>query len=147
MEYKFLLPIPSYENKYSITETGNIYSHPRKGSDGRVIHGCWLKPAYDKDGYKRVSLSNGGRNNQKNLRVCRLVALTYLPIDPSRPFVNHINGIKTDDSIENLEWVSAKENTQHAWKLGLCQPYDRKQPYNKQGIILSNKRRRKAVFN
>lgn len=136
-----LLPIPLLEGKYSITSDGHIYSHERVGSDGRFIPAKWLKPTYDKNGYRRVSLSFGGRKNQKNFRVCRLVASTYLIPDNTKPVVNHINGIKDDDRVENLEWTTVKDNTQHAWSMGLCKPYDRAQPYNRQGIIDSNKRR------
>jgi hypothetical protein len=143
VEYN-LLPIPLLEGKYSITSDGRIYSHERFGSDGRFISGCWLKPSYDRDGYKRVSLSFGGRKNQKNFRVCRLVASTYLIPANDKPVVNHINGIKDDDRVENLEWVTVQYNTQHAWKTGLCKPYDRKLPYNREGIVQSNKTRRKC---
>ena len=134
--------IPLFEGKYSITVDGRVYSHERRANDGRLIHGRWLKPVIDKDGYKRVTLYLGGRGTQKQFRVCRLVASTYLIPDSTKPYVNHKNGIKSDDWYGNLEWVTAQENTQHAWNIGLCKPYDRKQPYNKEGIINSNKRRK-----
>lgn len=139
-----LLFIPTLEGKYSITTDGRIYSHERIGSDGRFVPGRWIKPSSDKDGYKRVTLCYSGRGTQKSFRVCRLVASTYLTPDITKPFVNHINGVKWDDRVENLEWVSAKENTQHAWKLGLCKPYDRKEDYHREGIVESNKRRSKC---
>ena len=136
-----MLPIPLYEGKYSITVDGRVFSEPRKANDGRIVHGKWLTPSYDKDGYKRVTLYSGGRGSQKLYRVCRLVASTYLLPEPDKPVVNHLNGIKTDDWYGNLEWTTTKENTRHAWKNGLCKPYDRSKPYNRQGIIDSNKRR------
>lgn len=142
VEYNMLY-IPTLEGKYSITTDGRVYSHERRGSDGRLVVGRWIKPSIDKDGYKRVTLSYAGRGTQKAFRVCRLVASTYLIPSNDKPVVNHINGIKSDDRVENLEWVTVQENTQHAWSLGLCKPYDRKGDYNRNGIIESNKRRDK----
>lgn len=139
-----MLYIPTLEGKYSIPTDGRVYSHERRGSDGRLVTGRWIKPSLDKDGYKRVTLCYSGRGTQKAFRVCRLVASTYLIPSNDKPFVNHINGIKSDDRVENLEWVTAQENTQHAWSLGLCKPYNRKEDYHREGIIESNKRRRKG---
>lgn len=139
-----MLYIPLYEGKYSITVDGRVYSHERRANDGRLVLGKWLKPSIDKDGYKRVTLYSGGRGTQKLYRICRLVASTYLIPVEGKSVVNHINGIKSDDWYGNLEWVTVQENTKHAWSLGLCKPYDRKGDYNRNGIIESNKRRRKS---
>ena len=136
--------IPGYEGQYGINVYGTICSFERIANDGRRVKGCWIKPSYDRDGYRRVSLLKSGRNTGKNFRVARLLLQTWQPQTEDNLVVNHIDGNKTNDSLQNLEWVTVKENTQHAWKLGLCKPYDRKQEYNRQGIIDSNKRRRKC---
>ena len=49
----------------------------------------------------------------------RLVANKYIPNPESKPFVNHINGIKSDNHVSNLEWVTQSENELHAYKTGL----------------------------
>lgn len=127
--------IPLYEGRYCVSEDGRIYS---------LLSERWLKPQLDKDGYYKIGLYSGGRGTLKTHRVCRLVASAYLVSDINRPYVNHKDGDKTNDHVLNLEWVSAKENAIHAWELGLCKSYDRSLPYNREGIIASNKRRRKC---
>lgn len=77
-----------------------------------------LKGKVDKDGYIEYQLrdKNGAR---KYVRGHRLVGWSYLPNPEKHPVINHINGIKNDNRLENLEWCSISYNTQHAFdKLG-----------------------------
>jgi len=76
-----------------------------------------LNSFYDKDGYLKYSLTFNKRKFSRFQH--RLVAIAFIPNPKNKPFVNHINGIKNDNRIENLEWVTASENTKHAYKIGL----------------------------
>lgn len=123
---------------YWITQTGRVYSVKRPKSYSR-----WLRFVEDKDGYWRVGLWMGGRRTSHI--VSRLLATAFIPNPEGKPFVNHRDGDKKNNRLENLEWCTAQENTKHAWINGLCTAYDRTLPYNKQGIIDSNKKRRKTT--
>ena len=101
-----------YENKetcYSISDSGEV----RKDTTGYI-----LSQSTQQD-YKFVTLLIDGK--QKRMRVHRLVAETFIENPKNKPYVNHINGKKDDNNVENLEWVTPSENTQHAVKTGLFQ--------------------------
>lgn len=101
-----------YEGLYQVSDEGRIRSICRQGNALPGIR----KPSLDKDGYLQIGLYDNGEC--RKWKVHRLVATTFIPNPFSKPQVNHINGIKTDNRVENLEWVSDKDNKAHAIKNG-----------------------------
>jgi hypothetical protein len=94
--------------KYYIDKDANVYSS---------LTNKVLKPGLDTKGYKQVNLSKNGK--VYTCRVHRLVAKTFIPNTDNKPCINHINGIRTDNRIDNLEWCTKSENAIHAYNTGL----------------------------
>lgn len=97
--------IPEYEGVYQISNMGRVFSFPRSGCYGGI-----LSPHADKDGYLDITLQKNGK--KRKFRVHRLVALAFIPNDApmEKPLVNHKNFIRDDNRVENLEWVSTRQN-------------------------------------
>ena len=100
-----------YEELFSITEDGQIWS---KRSNR------FLKLNLT-NGYLTHTTRIGGREGKNvALRVHRLVANAYIPNPENKPYVNHKDGDKLNNHVDNLEWCTAKENSQHAYATGLA---------------------------
>lgn len=76
-----------------------------------------LKKTLSSTGYEKVKIMIDGK--KKDVKVHRLVANAFIPLVDGKEFINHIDGIKTNNNVENLEWCTRSENMFHAYSMGL----------------------------
>lgn len=104
--------VNGFEGLYEISNIGRVKSIKRNGTLGGL-----MKIRKNRHGYPMVYLTKN--NKAKNCTVHRLVALSFLKKVTGKNFVNHVDGNKENNCVENLEWVSRSENQTHAYELGL----------------------------
>ena len=104
------LPITGFPN-YAVSDNGDVMN---------VITGNKLKPIHMSIGYSYVALCNDGRQHRTGIH--RLVAQEFIPNPNGKPMVNHIDGDKANNHVDNLEWCTPSENMQHAYRTGLQKP-------------------------
>lgn len=120
--------IKGYEGIYQISSKGRVKALKKRVC--KIIKGkeCYslykekiLKISnHNKNGYLKINLSNN--NIQKTYQIHRLVAKEFIPNPKNEKQVNHKNGVKTDNRVENLEWVTVSRNHKHAYEIGLKKP-------------------------
>ncbi len=115
METKDLRTVPGFGGMYSVTADGRVWS---------VRLQRFLNPSRHSQGYREVRVTQDGV--KKTVLVHRLVALAWVPnpCPESWKCVNHLNGDKTDNRVENLEWCDHGMNQRHAVATGLNKPTD-----------------------
>lgn len=112
-QLKKFRPIPGYEDKYLIDESGRIFCIGERKK--------FLKPKTRHDGYLVVGLCHN-KKKYKSYRVHSLVMMTFVGVRPNKMTVNHIDNNKKNNSLKNLEYISHRENMKKAYRDGLIPP-------------------------
>jgi hypothetical protein len=116
MEFKI---IDGFNSRYAVGPDGTVYSMMKPYEGVQETPVTELK-AHSNKGYMRVALRKAKWSDPVTGKyVHRLVAEAYLDNPNEYEEVNHINGDKTNNSVENLEWCSRQQNITHAWDTGL----------------------------
>ena len=116
--------VKDFEDCYEISSLGNLRSINREVKhyvDGfkRTYKGSIKKTRLNSKGYVRANLKKDGK--RYDFTIHRLVAIAFIPNPLNKPQVNHINGVKTDNRVENLEWCTNSENIIHSVKMRLVE--------------------------
>ncbi len=112
--------IIEFENCYQVNTLGDVKSLPRfvnaKNNSQRMIKEKILKKSLSNCGYYHIIIRKPNNNKCCLKLIHRLVAKAFIPNPNNLPEVNHKNGIKTDNRVENLEWCTSSQNQIHAIK-------------------------------
>lgn len=113
--------VVGYEGYYQVSDKGRVKGLDRwyeqyNPSAKRIVKVLYpekiFKGEIDKDGYIKVQLTKS--KVRRKFFVHRLVAIAFIPNTENKPEVNHKDGVKSNNSSENLEWMTSSENTRHA---------------------------------
>lgn len=116
--------IKGYERKYQISNYGRVKSLERLTNAGIKNNRITkrkekiLKPLKVTKGYYSIRLYDENKQG-KTLKIHRLVAEAFIPNTDKKEQVNHIDGNKANNRVDNLEWCNCKENMEHSYKIGL----------------------------
>ena len=104
-------PIEGYTG-YFISDDGIVYCNLGKGNINKnnTVEMYQIKPRLTRNNYARIYAREDSTNKRKDLYIHRVVAEHFIPNPQNKKYVNHKNCIRTDNRVENLEWVTSKEN-------------------------------------
>ena len=106
-------PVPQTNDRYYASNMGRLLTRRWHNANIHAI----MKPSLDACGYLRTMILKNGEYH--TIKMHREIAKVFIPNPLNKPTINHINGIKTDNRIENLEWATQSENVSHAFAIGL----------------------------
>lgn len=112
--------VVGYEGLYQVSNLGRVKSVERyKDNNGtkQLVKEKIKATRKDKQGYLLLDLYKN--NKSKTVRVHRLVAQAFIPNPQNKETVNHIDGNKENNTVENLEWATQKEQNEHIYRTGL----------------------------
>lgn len=107
--------VVGFEGFYKVSNKGNVYSVGRVSSQGKKCGGLTLKPRCVGDGYLQVSLYKNGKMKSKYIH--RLVAEAFIPNPKSLPQINHIDEVKDNNELSNLEWCTREYNNHYGTRI------------------------------
>lgn len=114
-------PVKNFESFYQVSNTGKVRSLDRIDRLNRYKKGVLKKLCDNGRGYLYVNLKAHGKQTQKTVH--RLVSEAFIPNPDNLPEVNHLDGDKTNNSVNNLEWCTRSENMKHAFRNELNKQY------------------------
>lgn len=116
-ELEIWKPVLGYEDSYEVSNLGKLRSRDRFNSRGYKLKGKLLSQHYSHKGYIIVALCKD--NARATTSIHRLMAQAFIPNPDNKSQINHLNGIKDDNRLENIEWATQEENMRHAYDTGL----------------------------
>lgn len=148
MKYEVWNKIPGFKNHLA-SNIGRVKSLSREiiGINGvaQKIKEKILKPSVNKNGYYILNLGNSHVNNTQYVH--RLIASAFIDNLENKPCINHKDGNKLNNNLENLEWCTVGENNLHAYKYNLKKHYTRKVIDTKTGTIYNSIKETSNILN